>query len=493
MADWGSGAWRTAGALGRGLSHLNEVVSSAVVATQLSPGVRARLSGVLAPGDVPPSGARSTFWDFRYVLLPKQVRALAHGMFPLGTVLHPQRRGAEFPVFLDPGDFEKHAAIIGPPGSGKSRFLLAPWIVQAAAHGLTTISVDVKGDLVENLRDAKQALGLGASFSVKRWDLAAPEKSRSWNPIREIRGTQDAAQIALALLGPVDTGSNHRFFEERDHRWLRGLLLILASRSGSPSHPRELYRMVVSQQYLQQYVSAAGSAASDVWDLAQLPAADYPAATAGLANRLSWLSDPTYEQMLSGIGPHAITADEILDSGGIFVVGARLSNGELAWMSSSMLIATLKLRVMKRFGSLATPVLWVLDEAGRYGDRINLQEMLDVMRGAGSSICIAVQDVQHLGDPVKAAATLASCDILIAMKGVSPTSAKMIGDRLGEVSAPAVSQTIGANGVRTPTVSHQMRPMLGHAEIMNLPMTDRGALVHLRSSSPAPMIVELEP
>lgn len=308
-----------------------------------------------------------------------------------------------------------------------------------------------------------------------------------------MRSVQDAAQVAQALLGPVDPGGTHRFFEERDHRWLRGLLRILAAQPGTPPHPRELYRMAVSQQYLKQYVAAAGGQTNDVLDLAQLPAADYCAVTAGLTNRLSWLADPTFEKMLAGTGPNAITVDEILTSGGIFVIGARMALGELAWASSSMLLSLLKLRVMERFGQLSVPILWTLDEAGRYGERINLQEMLDVMRGAGSSICIAIQDVQHLGDPGKAAATLASCDTVIALKGVSPTTANMLGDRLGRVSAPVLSQSAGPNGVWQPTVSHQMQPMLGTGEIMHLPMTKRGAVVHMRSVSPAPLVIDLAP
>jgi type IV secretory pathway TraG/TraD family ATPase VirD4 len=492
VGGWGTGAWRAAGAIGHGVDRVSGAIAAAAVANGVRPGRHARRSGVLGPDDPPPSGARNTYWDFRYVLLPRQVRALAQGTFPLGTVVHPQRRGSEFPVYLEWGNFEKHTAIIGPPGSGKSRFLIAPWIVQATIHGLTTINVDTKGDLSETIRDAKRELGALGSFRVRRWDIGAPQKSRSWNPIREVRSMQDAAQVAQALLGPVEPGSTHRFFEERDHRWLRGLLRILAAQPGTP-HPRELYRMAVSQPYLKQYVAATGNRANDVLDMAQLPAADYPAATAGLTNRLSWLADPTFEDMLAGTGPNAITVDEILTSGGIFIIGARMALGELAWAASSMLISLLKLRVMERFGQLAAPILWTLDEAARYGERINLQEMLDVMRGAGSSICIAVQDVQHLGDPHKAAATLASCDTLITLKGVSPTTANMLGDRLGHVSAPVISHSAGPNGAWQPTVSHQMQPMLGPGEIMNLPMTRRGATVHLRSASAAPFIIDLEP
>lgn len=493
MGGWGTGAWRAAGAIGQGVDRVSGAIAAAAASNAVRPGWHARRSGVLGPDDPPPSGARSTYWDFRYVLLPKQVRALGQGAFPLGTVIHPQRRGPEFPIYLEWGNFEKHTAIIGPPGSGKSRYLIAPWIVQATIHGLTTINVDIKGDLSETIRDAKRTLGAQGTLRVRRWDIGAPEKSRSWNPIREVRSIQDAAQVAQALLGPVDLGGTHRFFEERDHRWLRGLLRILAAQPGTPPHPRELYRMAVSQQYLKQYVAAVGSLANDVLDMAKLPAADYPAATAGLTNRLSWLADPTFEKMLAGTGANAITIDEILTSGGIFVVGARMALGELAWASSSMVLSLLKLRAMERFGQQSTPILWTLDEAGRYGERINLQEMLDVMRGAGSSIIIAVQDVQHLGDPGKAAATLASCDTVITLKGVSPTTANMLGDRLGQVSAPILSQSAGPNGSWQPTVSHQMQPILGPGEIMHLPMTNRGAVVHLRSASPAPLVIDLEP
>lgn len=490
MVDWARATFGVARGIGKAADRVSDTVASGINSYRTQPGRHARKTAVLAPGDAPPAGSYGTYQDYRFIHAPDRVKALESGTFPLGRVIHPQRRGREFPIYLQWDDFEKHMAIVGPSGSGKSRFIIAPWILTAAVNGLTTINVDVKGDLVDTLHDVKQQMGITQNFSGITWDLATPQFSRPWNLIAEVRDAADAAAVAQALLGAINPADPQKYFAERDHRWLRGLLLTLAHQPSGVPHPQELYRVAVSQQYLTQYANAAPQYTHDIYDLLQWDPNEFPQATSGLSNRLSWLANPTYRKMLSGEGPKAITADRILDSGATFIVGARLSLGEMGLASASVLLGMLRLRALSRMGAQARAALWTLDEAGRYADRIDLQLMLDMLRGAGSSIVVSVQDVQHLGDKDRYTAILTNCDGLVTLRGVSPSTAAYFGERLGTVQAPVVTHASAEYGRWTPTTAHQTQPLLGPNEVM-YPPVDRGGLVQLRSRSDRPFLFEL--
>lgn len=455
------------------------------------PGKAALRTGILCPGDGPPSGSLQSFLDYREILLPEHTAALAAGPFPLGRVVHPHLGGAH-PVHLSWEELRRHVAVIGPAGSGKTANVMAPWVVGAAESGLGVLVVDTKGDFLAEVTRYKTRHGITARHPVIRWDIEDPQASRPWNPLGEVRGINDAAQVALAFLGEVDPQDHQRQFAERDHRWLRGLVHLLVQTRGPQAHPQDLYALVVNQQALVTLARQAPHAATDVVDLVGFPPGEFSKATWALANRLSWLAEPQLAQMLDGAAPRSFTLRDAVDSRAIIVVGARVSGGERTMIAASLLLNMLKLRCMEHFANQGPHMLWILDEAPKYARRIELEQVLDFMRGAGVAACVGVQDVTQLGDDNAQERLLANADTVLVLKGASATSAAFLGRRLGDVQAAAATMGMDQHGGWQPTLSYQAKPMLGNREIMHPPVGSYGAVVHLRGASPHPFLVTFD-
>src|SRR5437879_1562962 len=105
MAGWLHWTGKAVNGAGRAGWHMGNALSQEIAARRANAAVRpskkALKTGILAPGDGPPTGATGSFLDFREVLLPRDVQALNAGAFSLGRVVHPQESKGEFPVFLD--------------------------------------------------------------------------------------------------------------------------------------------------------------------------------------------------------------------------------------------------------------------------------------------------------------------------------------------------------------------------------------------------------
>lgn len=486
-----------AGAVMRGSQRaaegITDAVTSGVGRARISPSRAAIRTGILCPGDGPPSGSIGSFRDYRGILLPRQVAALRTGLFPIGAVKNPRAESAAFPVFLDWDEVHRHVVIVGPAGSGKTRNLITPWAIAAASSGITTILIDTKGDMMSHeLPDARRSSGIVTKAGVIQWDVDSPAEAWSWNPLSEVSDSQIAAQIAQSFLGEVDPQDRNRWFMERDHRWLRGLALLVVAALGLNAHPAELYRAVVDQSVLVDLAARAPHAAYDLLDLIQFPSSDYARATSGLATRLSWLADPALKNMLSGRGPRSFKARDALDSGAIVLVGMRASGGERAAMAASLLLNMLKMACMQRFSGSHRQVIWLIDEAPKVAVRLKLDEMLDLLRGAGSPVCIALQDVTQFGDVNQQTRMLANCDTSIVLSGASPAAAQFFSNRFGSGKSASVTSSMDTHGRFSPTLSHPESPRLGVDEIMYPPVGRFGGIVQIKAASPHPFLITFD-
>lgn len=475
---------RTAGAAASAGKSLTNGMNSFVRSQTVKPRRRSMRRGILVPGDGPPVGAANTFLDYRRVLLPAQVTALQQGVFPLGRIQDPGHDVPGFPIFLDWEHVARHVAVVGPSRSGKTYNILAPWIAAATTQGVTTVAVDVKGDLLSEISSARTRMDITDPIRYYLWDVSNPQASRSWNPLSEVATPLDASQVAIAFLGEVDPDDHQKFFAERDHRWLRGLVWLTVQAMGASTHPSVLYKLVISQQWLAQVVRQVPQAAHEVIDLVQYSQPDFAKVTAGLSNKLSWLADPSLATMLSGVGARSFTLAQAFDSGAIVVVGCRTSGGERDATAASVFLNLARQKCLERFGRNAVPVFWILDEARSYAQRIQLPQMLDLLAGARSPVCVGLQDVNQLGDEKQQIRMLANCDTFIALKGVSADTATFLSDRLGHTSAPSTTMTMDQSGKWRPSLTHQDRPLLGDREIMAPPVGRYGGVAHIKSAQP---------
>ncbi len=114
----------------------------------------------------------------------------------------------------------KHVAIFGASGTGKSRCYARPFIINAVKRRESIIVTDPKGELYESTAKYLQDNG----YIVKIFDLVHPAKSDGWNMLKEIRGDELRAQI-LANVIINNTGGGDSVWDNSAESLLKALML----------------------------------------------------------------------------------------------------------------------------------------------------------------------------------------------------------------------------------------------------------------------------
>lgn len=445
---------------------------------------RARRSGILAPGDRP--GGATGFLDYRGLGLPRDYPGASDAVVRVGDICHPHG-SPRIPMWLGWGTLNRHAAVIAPTGSGKTISVMAPWISEAIDVGITVVAVDVKGDLLDEVQRVRG--GRPLSTTVRRWDISRRHAaSAAWNPLDEVEDENALQSLVTALLGEVDTKSEHKHFQERDHRWLGGLLSLVIA--GIPNPTLEMvHALLLDRSSLRKFASAFPRDAINVSDLLSMPDGDYGLATAGLSNALTWT---THGNARTATERSDFSLDECLTDGGFTIVGAPVGSGLPPRAAAAAFVGMLRNHMFAGFSSGRPPVLLVLDEVDKYADRIELSALLDLARGANVGIVLGLQNVDQLGhDAGQVETRLGNCATLIVLPGATDRTAKYLAGRLGQHTVETMTYGIDPHGRRVPTASTEHIDVLGTREIMHPPLGEWTAVVYSKPLSPKPFLVDL--
>ncbi len=90
----------------------------------------------------------------------------------------------------------KHVAVFGCSGSGKSRGYARPFIIQTVKRRESVIVTDPKGELYESTAQYLKDNG----YIVRVFDLVHPDKSDGWDCLKELRGDEIRAQIFASVV-----------------------------------------------------------------------------------------------------------------------------------------------------------------------------------------------------------------------------------------------------------------------------------------------------
>ena len=97
----------------------------------------------------------------------------------------------------------RHIAVFGASGSGKSRCFARPFLIQAVKRRESVIVTDPKAELFESTAQYMKDNG----YVVKVFDLVHPEQSDGWDCLKELRGDEIRAQIfANVIIQNTGTG-----------------------------------------------------------------------------------------------------------------------------------------------------------------------------------------------------------------------------------------------------------------------------------------------
>jgi type IV secretory pathway TraG/TraD family ATPase VirD4 len=447
-------------------------------------------SGVLGPGDGPaPPGV--DLFDYRGVGPPGTF--LGEGL-PLGQAID-VRTNRRSPAALPFHLVFRHAAVFGPPGSGKTTGVVVPWAISLLERGASVFAIDVKGNLLQEITAAMAGRpSLGAR--VWSWDSTRPTTHR-WNFLGGIASERAIEAATLSILGRQLPADPQPYFYQRDYRWLKGLLrLATALRAGADVHPADLVTLLGDATRLSALIAARSGAqiAADLGDLAGLPPDDYSRSISGLLNALSVFQQPSVQRATAASD---IDLAEIWTVPTLVVCVARLSDARLAEQMSSLMVSQLSTLVLDGFGTQrARPLVLMLDEAPRLKDRVDLEALLAMVRGADTGICLAAQDVTQFGPPEKYEPLLANCQTVISMYGSSDATAAFLAKRLGNRLAEQVSISDppqrGVFAAPSATTSSASVPVLGHREIMYPPFGPYSAITHVPAVCAQPVVCDFE-
>ena len=114
-----------------------------------------------------------------------------------GTILGQMDKSGKHIINTDMTSFNnRHVAICGGSGAGKSRSYARPFIIQAVKRRESLVVTDPKGELYEDTVQYLRDHG----YIVRILDLVNPRKSDSWNCLRELAGSDYRAQIFSSVV-----------------------------------------------------------------------------------------------------------------------------------------------------------------------------------------------------------------------------------------------------------------------------------------------------
>ncbi|PTT69219.1 hypothetical protein DBR22_04415 [Arthrobacter sp. HMWF013] len=399
------------------------------------------------------------------------------------------RRGSLGSFGFPSSVIDGHVLLAGKQGSGKTSSIIAPWIAAGVAAGYSVITVDVKGDLMDQVR----ANGLPTGARISEIDYRKPETSARWNWLAELDSDRAIDNACASIIGRTAPPGTDKHFFDQDNRCLRGLLESLReSRLKTPTSTSTLMRTLADQESVRRIVARdpRSPAATRLRDLADLYPEDYSKRVSGVLAKLDAISSPSIEAVSRR--PTFKTSD-VLSSPQVVSVVAPMHDGPMSVTFSSLFIKQVLHKAFDRFSIESCPVLLVLDEAARLSDRIDYDELLSVARGASVAVVLAVQDLAHFKNDNERSSIVSNAGTLIVMENSSPLTARHMSDRLGHHSVPSVTRTRSAGrSPATSSATYASVPVLGQREIMSPPIDGRIAVIHSWAVSDQPFLVDLQ-
>jgi type IV secretory pathway TraG/TraD family ATPase VirD4 len=485
------GIFEISAAAQRGMVHS---VNQSMAQREAMRGSRAAQRGIIGPWDPPPPSHLGDYLDFSGVARPEDISGNGAD-FPLGRYVVPRKRWEpREPIGLTAMAANSHTAVLAPSTAGKTTSVIAPWIYAGMRLGYLVVAVDLKGnnDLIDKVSQYAASQPDLPDVRIGVFDYNSPATSMSWNWIADLQDETSVNAAAEALCGRDRENDPNREFRLRDLKWMRGLL-ELVNNTGAIWTVRDVLALLDDQDRLQLLVKrqSGSRAAVRLGDLAYLDPADYSRAVQFVTTYLEVLNTDGFIRTTrrAELSMRNLDAEPSL-----FVVSAPIADQKLSEAVSGLFFSQFLNKQLQKFNTQSRPVLLVLDEAPRLKDRIDLPGLMSLAASTRMSVVLAVQEVNNFREDERDV-IFANCGTHVLMAGAGPKTTEYFGARLG--TRVAVRQTQSSSYTRgagrTWQSGHQAAdvPVLGHAELANPPGGAYSAVVHSRSLSRKPIVVDL--
>lgn len=484
------GIFEVSAAAQRGMMHQ---INQSVAQRQSMRGSRAARQGIIGPWDPPPPPHLGGYLDFSGVARPEDVSGNGAD-FPLGWYVVPRKRWEpREEVGLTAEAANAHTVVFGASTAGKTTSIIAPWIFAGMRAGYLVVAIDLKGnnDLIDKVGQYAASQPAIPDVRVGVFDYNSPATSMSWNWIADLQDETSVNAAAEALCGRDRENDPNREFRLRDLKWMRGLL-ELVNNTGAIWTVRDLLALLDDQSRLQLLMKrqAGSRAAVRLGDLATLDPGEYSRAAQFVTTYLEVLNTNGFVRVTRRSD---VSIRDLDREPGLFVISAPYADQKLGEAVSGLFMSQFLNVQLQKFNTRSRPVLLILDEAPRLKDRIDLPSLMSLAASANMSVVLAVQEVNNFREDERDV-IFANCATQVLMAGAGPKTTEYFGARLG--TRVAVRQTHSSSYTRegrTWQAGHQSAdvPVLGPTELANPPGGRYPAIVHSRSLSRKPIIVDL--
>ena len=343
----------------------------------------------------------------------------------------------------------RHIAVFGASGTGKSRSVIRNALFQALRNGESVVVTDPKGELYGDTA----ALFRENGYEVKVFNLVDPSHSHSWNCMADLNGDTLMAQILTdIIIGNSSSGKGDRFWDNGEGNLLKALVLFIdqdRTRAPSEKHLSAVYQLLTQNSERQltalfERLPIDHPARAPYNLFAQSSDTVRSGIVLGLGTRLQVLQNRAV-QRVTGRSDISLTAPGERKCAYFMILSDQ--DATMAFLSS-LFFSFLFIR-LTRFADAcpgsrcAVPVNLILDEFNNIGklggasDGSDFARSLSVVRSRDIRVMLAVQSLGQLQNRYPNnlwAEILGNCDIQLMLGCTDDVTAGYFSERSGDLS-----------------------------------------------------------
>lgn len=391
----------------------------------------------------------------------------------------------------------KHIAVFGASGTGKSRAFARPYILQGIKRGESFIVTDPKGELYESMSPMLREEG----YDVKMLNLVRLKHSDAWNCLAEIEGDEITAQIFTdAIIQNTSGKDNGDFWSMCEMNLLKALCLYVEKHPALDTNMSEVYSLLTTKQPYELDamfdalpMNDGNKATKSAYNIFKNASDNIKGGVViGLGSRLQVFQSKVVERMTSSKEIDLVKPGK--EKCAYFCVTSDQHSAFdfIAVLFYSMLFIKLVEFADSQPGSRCpVPVNFVLDEFPNIGSIPDFCKKISTVRSRGLNISVIFQNIAQLQNRYPRGQweeILGNCDTHLFLGCTDMTTAKFISEKTGIVTVATSShsytekktpfKTIQSDGKSSESVGK--RNLLTPDEVLRYP----DALIFIRGKKP---------
>ena len=394
----------------------------------------------------------------------------------------------------------KHTAIYGASGTGKSRCFVRPQILQCVARGESVIITDPKGEIYADTAEFMRRRG----YDVKMFNLVDPKYSDSWNCLSEITANPESIELMAQTFVEViikntgDAGGD-KFWDNAESNLLKALCLYVCldeARAESAKNIGAVYEMLTNND--EKKLNAMfdklpiGHPARQPWSIFKQAGDNVRGNTIiGLGARLQVFQSDIIRKITMF---NEIDLEGPAKRKSAYFVIMSDQDSTLDFLSS-LFFSFLFIKLVRyadvkgKDGKCDVYVNFILDEFPNIGSIPDFTKKLSTIRSRELRVAVIFQNIAQLQNRYPDGLweeIVGNCDTQLFLGCTDQMTAKFISTRTGEMTIEVVSQGVSKDtmAVAQTTPSYKETQSVGKRfvltpdEVMRLPNTN--ALIILR-------------